>query len=353
MSTTSKASSTKASTTKHKSSSTASSTAVVAAATSSKGLGTTTTVIIAVVATVVGIVVLFLLYRFVSHRRNRRSANPLPPVQPIAHHREQHLYQFEESKYNSFSGNPSDSNRGSWYGGQHLAAPSPLPSRSTSNASLVNKEVDPFLSSAPPSPGLSPGFPRASDQSLGSRARVSFEDSLPHPAPAFHGGSAPSSRSSTPVSGTPSGHPDSAGTYFTPSQHLLAESNSARSSQRRPRDPTQAGYPIRPRPTSMVSTASRASRTPSAVRGAPHGPHSHVQIILPAPLAAELSPYGRDASGERGSQISSSDSRKSVVDQWAGVARQREEPLRLPRDDKRKKVSKKASTGASSTGKFS
>jgi len=74
-----------------------------------------------------------------------------------------------------------------------------------------------------------------------------------------------------------------------------------------------------------------------------------VQIILPAPLAPQLSPYGRGASVERwGSQTSASDSRKSVVDQWAGLAAQRDEPLKQQKDDRRKKPVKKTSMGPAS-----
>ena len=291
-------------------------------------------------------------------RRNRRSANPLPPVMPIARHRQQDVFQFEESKFNSYSGSPSNSNRGTWYSGQQLATPSPMPSGSASDSSLVQKEMDPFLGSAPPSPGLH----RASDQSLGFRPRMSFEDVLSRPSPAFRNGSPGSSRSSTPVSGTPA---DSTSTHLapsnsnTPNPHPLAASTSAHDRNSPPRSrspaavprtrsPNQGGHPIRPRPNSMVSTASRASRATNNIRGAPHGPHSNVQIILPAPLAPELSPYGRNAPPERwGSQRSVPDNRRSVVDQWAGLAAQRDEPSRQQKDDRKKKPTKTSMAPAS------
>ncbi|KAF7972675.1 hypothetical protein HWV62_17224 [Athelia sp. TMB] len=300
-------------------------------------------------------------------RRNRRSANPLPPVMPIARHRQQDVFQFEESKFNSYSGSPNHSNRGTWYSGQHLATPSPMPSGSGSDSSLVQKEMDPFLGSAPPSPGLH----RASDQSLGFRPRMSFEEGLSRPSPAFRNGSPGSSRSSTPVSGTPAGTSQSEHVAAlqpnAPNPHPLAASTSAHERNSpprsrspaavpRPRSPNQGGHPIRPRPGSMVSTTSRASRGPNNIRGAPHGPHSNVQIILPAPLAPELSPYGWHAPPERrGSQMqmATSDNRRSVVDQWAGLAAQRDEPSRQQKDDRKKKPTKTGMAPASDDARLS
>lgn len=76
-----------------------------------------------------------------------------------------------------------------------------------------------------------------------------------------------------------------------------------------------------PRPLSMISTSSRHS-----IRGAPHSPHSNVQIVLPTPLAPSF--YGGTASDSpllqrtlaRNSTCSVRDNwRRSLADSWIVV----------------------------------
>lgn len=287
--------------------------------TTSAGLGKSTIIIIAVLASVGGIVFILVVYRYVRRRLIRRGSVPLPPVQPIAHHREQQLAQFEDRRFLSSSpantpsplGNGSSRNS-SWaqQQQQYLMAPAnqaPIASGSTSDASLIqNKELENINTrSASPSPNLS--LLNQKDM----MAALDNEKPLPHPTPAFHGtgslrdnsssiGSMAelASSSSMPFPETPSSF-----SAYTPTQFM------------------------RPRPLSMTSTASRTSRksTAGTIRGAPHGPHSNVQIVLPAPLAPQLSPYGHVARGGDGGWLlgdgvrTRADSRLSVVDKWAGV----------------------------------
>ncbi|KAI0249570.1 hypothetical protein BJV78DRAFT_668252 [Lactifluus subvellereus] len=77
-------------------------------------------------------------------------------------------------------------------------------------------------------------------------------------------------------------------------------------------------------------------RSRSSVRGAPHAPHSNVQIVLPAPLAPEL--YSRAAGEDKGQRISVSDNmyrdswRDSLVDKWIPVG---QHAMPEPKSEKR------------------
>jgi hypothetical protein len=83
----------------------------------------TTVVIVAVTASVVGFLLLALLYRLLYAFYRRATANPLPPIQPLAHHRA--LFQEHKSMRPTTS---YDSN-------QHLAAPTMLQSNSSMSQS--------------------------------------------------------------------------------------------------------------------------------------------------------------------------------------------------------------------------
>lgn len=294
------------------------------------GLGRTTTVIIAVVASVGGIVFILLFTRFIRRRRNRQRATPLPPVQPIAHHREQQIARFEEDSKYSLPGTPGSSRPiSSW-----LTSPGP-PSGTASDASLIpNKDYD-FVNASgksSPSPHRQP-----SDISLQAR-RIADQSPLPHPTPAFHQSNQRHS----------SGSSERLSTVSSP---LTA-----------PESPTTASFshsshsplispPIvspRPRPSSMISTTSRASRK-SQIRGVPHAPHSGMQIVLPTPLAPGLSPYGHD--GSVGSRASSH--RLSVADQWAGVSVKKGESQAAEDVERDLKVERKRSWGGFPSGESS
>ena len=94
-------------------------------------------------------------------------------------------------------------------------------------------------------------------------------------------------------------------------------------SQRRPNPRS------RPRPFSMVSNTTShtgmTARSRSSMRGAPHAPHSNVQIVLPAPLALNLYPPVADEHGRRslvGDSAYSDSWRSSLADKWIAVGQQ-------------------------------
>ncbi|KIM84581.1 hypothetical protein PILCRDRAFT_6210 [Piloderma croceum F 1598] len=310
----------------------------------SKNSAKTTTIIVAVLATVSAIVLVIFLVRSFRHWMQKRAVVvPLPPIQPIAHHREHQLAQFEERKFAP----PSPSSRpGSWAMQQLSAQDRIGGSGSMSDASLIPSEQhhrtqsnNNTINSSTPSPNIS----LLNQPALG----LGDENPLPHPAPAFHGtgnprdsnssfGSIPERSSNTP---SPLPFPDTPppSSQSHTSTHPLISSNSTSSRQ------------MRPRPTSMISNTSRASRksqagtAATAIRGAPHGPHSSVQIVLPTPLAPALSPYGRGGDGEwfygegmgRDAREGSvrSDSRLSIADKWAGMPIGRSERDERGRND--------------------
>ncbi|KAF7339861.1 hypothetical protein MVEN_01902900 [Mycena venus] len=80
----------------------------------------------------------------------------------------------------------------------------------------------------------------------------------------------------------------------------------------------------RPRPLSVGSNGSSAISR-NTIRGVPHGPHSQVQIVLPAPLAFNndrVSPHENSP-------------RFSVVDQWAPPAVRSEGGTPIPKSQRR------------------
>jgi len=293
--------------------------------TNSKSSTKTTTIIVAVLAAVAAFVLIFFVVRSIRHwMQKRATVVPLPPVQPIAHHREHQLAQFAERKFMSSTSSSSPSSRpGSWAMQQFSNAPDRVGSGSMSDTSLIPSEHRRTQSnhnttnSDTPSPNISQGDEK---------------DPLPHPSPAFHGTGNPRDSSSSfgsipeRSSGTPSPlpFPDTPppSSQSHSSTHPLIPSNSTSSAPIRP---------LRQRPTSVISNTSRRSQAGTAattIRGAPHGPHSNVQIILPTPLAPGLSPYGRGEDGEWlhegvGKDVREgvvrSDSRLSIADKWAGV----------------------------------
>ncbi|ETW87480.1 hypothetical protein HETIRDRAFT_99827, partial [Heterobasidion irregulare TC 32-1] len=83
----------------------------------------------------------------------------------------------------------------------------------------------------------------------------------------------------------------------------------------------------RPRPYSTLSTTTSHSGS-VAVRAAPHAPHNHVQLVMPAPLAPEVYPYilaGAHAASMSTLASASSDRLPPVAvgltDKWVMVAR--------------------------------
>ena len=206
----------------------------------------TAVIIIIAVCGVVGV----FLFAFVAVRSLKRLAttsNPLPPVQPLAHHREHLVSTLPRSQ--------------TWYmTAQQLPVPQPLSSISTKSSSTTS-----LLTSKP-------SLIEASPASTSSPLR--YENSLTPPSPSFHTAQPDSSTSS--LGSSDPGHapipedgPPPSGLPRTWSS--AGTGNSAR----------------RKRPLSMSSSLStvysKASR--NTLRGTPHGPHSRIEIILPTPLA--------------------------------------------------------------------
>ncbi|KAJ7071271.1 hypothetical protein C8F01DRAFT_1109817 [Mycena amicta] len=87
------------------------------------------------------------------------------------------------------------------------------------------------------------------------------------------------------------------------------------------RQPSSSSRPSRrPRPLSVGSAGSSAvsRNSRNTIRGVPHGPHSQVQIVLPAPLAFN-------------DRLSIHERSYGVVDQWAPAAVRSSEPHPIPR----------------------
>lgn len=238
------------------------------------GLSQQTLIIIIACAVGGGLILVILLYR-ATRSCHSRNVVPLPPIQPLAHQREHQLAQFEAS----FRANDSS----------FLAAPpipySPhlgSPSSQGSKTSLLGGSSSPHTSYAPTSEGteelanLSPLEPP--DSSL----------SIPHSA------------SSTP--GSSSIHLND-----SPSRARAATPRShSKSLSRLSRDYHAQSYHHRP-----LSVSSSLSRIGSR-RGTPHGPHSQIQIVLPAPLASGIAPSLDDSLRSRP---------LSTVDRWVPAGR--------------------------------
>jgi hypothetical protein len=248
----------------------------------------TTTIIIIIISVIGGFIVLFSLVRIL-HRLCRRKSVPLPPKQPIAYYREQYLAEFADrhgSSANSFEpSNPSVPHRLSPAG---------------SDASLFRVEGEDIFSE-----GASAYFLDSSDSPETSQRgspRSYRPRELQTPNPSFGDASWRNSNSSM---------GSSCSTPPPPSAH---SSSHPQSTFLRP-------IPRRHRPSSMVSTNSvRSSSNRSTIVGVPHGPHSQVKIVLPAPLAPVLRPHVPGSSSDvsfPGIDSRSSSVRTSMVDMWA------------------------------------
>ncbi|KAF8633978.1 hypothetical protein AX15_001156 [Amanita polypyramis BW_CC] len=206
-----------------------------------------TLVIIIVCASILGTILLLSLCRLVFSSLSSSSA-PLPPIQPLAHHREQRARIQADLRETTF------------YSASYLPAPLVHPSPSSSQgskASLLGSEI-------------------AEEQAVATACEYS-----PKPNP-------PSTCSST--------------THLAqPSQNVLN------------------GSPARVRSLSSFDTS--ASRRTRRNAGMPHGPHSHIQVVLPVPLASSLhQTVVHDFERGRPDQLQSIRN-SSFVDQWVtGIA---------------------------------
>jgi len=249
---------------------------------SKAGLPHQTVIIVIVCAAVGGFVLVIFLYRVIRSCRPRNAA-PLPPIQPLAHQREHQLAQFEATL------------RAQNYDPTFLAAPppphSPLGSSSSrgSNASLLGSYSSPHTSYAQPGEGL---------EDLNNLSPL--EPAIP--LDISPSGSTPGS-SSINLNDSP--------THGSPSAPMPApRPRRSKSLTRFGRD--DQARPSHHRPSSLASSPSRSNSR----RGMPHGPHSQMQIILPAPLAPGIPPnVTRQSIYEHDSE------RPYIVDRWVPAGR--------------------------------
>ncbi|KAH9950509.1 hypothetical protein B0H21DRAFT_537970 [Amylocystis lapponica] len=291
-------------------------------------LSTSTIVIIAVVCgSVVILVFILFLWRLLVRSCRRKEPVPLPPVQPLAHHREQAAaYADLKSRPSTFFDSATLHTRG------HIRGHSrPSLYHASSNASLITDSL--ALSSSPLSGSVTEDGISTEGGSIGFTSPLSA-DSLPPPNPSFNMGHTPGNSTTsvatfvdsregvTPSPSAPFSETESSASHVTSmSGHRLVRPNAsparvARSHSR------QLSRPISR--ASSVATSYTGHSHGSVVRGAPHLPHNNIQIVLPAPLAPQTYPYimQSDSMGSsRSSYALGGDdmSRRSVVDQWIPV----------------------------------
>lgn len=247
-------------------------------AASNGGLSRQNIIIIAACAGGGGLLFVFFFYRSLRSCLRSGDPAPLPPVQPLAHHREQQVARMDET----LASRPQ-----TWYS----TTPPPPPRSIGSNTSLLGRN----------SPVLSPSSSSASPTPYNSQLiDLPSPNHLSLPSPSYHADS--SSLHSSEASCSP----------------LPSENSSALALPRPIVDLRSSHTPNRrTRPLSTSSVGSFNSRTSrNTIRGAPHSPYSGVQIILPTPLASATN--SRDSLSPNDPRFSSY-GRRSVADPWLSV----------------------------------
>ncbi|KAH9944553.1 uncharacterized protein BXZ73DRAFT_20151, partial [Epithele typhae] len=279
----------------------------------SGGLSTSTIVIIAVVAGAV-LILVFALFAWRLLARCCRSSTsrkvPLPPVQDLARHREQQVAAYADRK----NDRPT-----TW------VDPDLLHPRIYSRAGFSSGSSASLIRGAPEFSSHSPT--RESSWALDDASREGSPHPLSPPTPSY----------------LPSGFNlhNSMSSTASLEQDVLPESGSDVPMVASPSEMTHSVEssndfssipPARPRPPrtsrSRVRQMSLASSSVHSLHGDPHSIHSNINIVLPAPLAPELYPYGQHPLADSMSisyrQSVFSDGvthggvsdRKSVTDQW-------------------------------------
>ncbi|KAI0651657.1 hypothetical protein C8Q79DRAFT_49834 [Trametes meyenii] len=311
-------------------------------------LSTSTIIIIAVVcASVVFLVFALFLWRNLARSCRRSRKVPLPPVQDLAHHREQQLAAFADRATASRPSTWADPSmlHPRAYSGHFLSA-------SASNASLIRHSSD--LPSRPPTRENSwavESVPSAEGSPSPNASPLSTDD-LRAPNPSYF------SVGANPHTSMMSVASDSSDALVTSPSDITHSAESSASlvhnaaAPARPRPPR--GSRSRSRPLSVVSSAGTAhsvhtSRSMNTLRGPAHSIHSNIQIVLPAPLAPELYPaaplptddrisvFGASRAGSfygfAASAASGEGDRRSVADPWlAGAQSQSRTSLRTERE---------------------
>jgi hypothetical protein len=242
-------------------------------------------VAIAVSVGVGSIILIVVIYRLL-RGFFRKKLHPLPPPQPLAHHRAQFLER-----------NDSASRPSTGYSVHQSSYSKSL----TLNTSSVQGSTSSLIASRSVSATRPSPVPSVGDMSN----YFASEHTPPPPA------RIPVSSSKEPFPSIPDTPPSPSTDPFFYSPNAIPRPGS------------------RSRPVSTGSSQVRASMRISSsssirVRCAPHNPHSGVQVVLPAPLAPTLYPtaFGERPStpvGAAGDRHSFSGHRISLVDAWAPV----------------------------------
>jgi len=275
-------------------------------------LPTSTIIGIAVACGCVAILALSLfLWRLILRLCRPNRSLPLPPVQPLAHQREQQLAAFADRNVvtpaswgegslrapHYLHGTSSDSSlippgtpKGSLYTDDMATAES----SSTLPSPFSNNDIN-----LPPRLNL-PGSPISRTHSESSSLRGVPTCDTFGTLPTAE--SVPYSEMSS-LSAASSTHP------------LFPPPHSQTPSPSRSQRPKSSGRGWPSRPTSMVSYAgsnlsghASIRTTNTVIRGAPHSIHSNVQIVLPTPLAPQLNPFGAPMESPNRSSV--------FVDRW-------------------------------------
>lgn len=233
---------------------------------------------------------------FVFRRFRRPKSSPLPPIQPLAHHREKELV--------------------------HLPQPR-IPRNNVGLAQLGRYGSDTSL--------LKPGF--QTEESLGTPPS-SHHSSLAPPSPSINVTSPLSTES----------HSDESPSITQ--QRIPATRPSRSTSRTRSRQP-------RSRINSSVSThsnsAQTSTRSPNTIRGAPHSTLSNVQIVLPTPLAPQLQNHMVTTSSAVGNYEDPAE-RGGIADGWTPTPSRTTSRRSKPDQDLLKQDASRARKTSSSAG---
>ncbi|RPD63143.1 hypothetical protein L227DRAFT_572982 [Lentinus tigrinus ALCF2SS1-6] len=314
-------------------------------------LSKSTIIVIAVLCSCVVVLVFALFaWRLLARSFRRSKKVPLPPVQDLAHHREQQLAAFSDR--NARPTTWLDSAGPSIHQPHPRLYSSHFLSASASSASLIRHGSSPDVASTvsrgPTRENSWTGEDATSAESSPYPTPLSTEELMP-PNPSFLpvvGANPHTSMTSVASSSSDAISDANAAMPASPSeQNHSAESsaslaNSPYGSPARARPPRASRS--RSRPMSMVSSHTshslQTSHSVNTLRGPAHSIHSNIQIVLPAPLAPELYPQPQphplaDAGGfERTSSFYGGGDRRSAADPWLFAGSRPQSMARIDRE---------------------
>ncbi|KAH9855445.1 hypothetical protein C2E23DRAFT_893370 [Lenzites betulinus] len=300
---------------------------------------------IIIIAVVCGSVVLLAFALFIWRNLAlscRRSRNvPLPPVQDLAHHREQQLAAFAD-RASTHPATWADVPHPRVYSAHFLSA-------TASNSSLIRGSADFTNQSRSPTRENSWAVEDATsaESSPSPYPTPLSADDLRAPNPSYYTvGINPHNSMASVASGSSEGGEalTTSPSEFAPSIESSASLVRNAVAPARPRPPRNSRS--RSRPFSVVSSATthsvQTTHSISAFRGPAHSIHSNIQIVLPAPLAPELYPNANPTDDRisifGGTARSSSfyggggeGDRRSVADPWLTGSQSRT-PMRIERE---------------------